>query len=115
MRTRILAFNEWLAAHATSVFGSMATTYAFFVYGFIPVIVPSQMDHLLYWSNTVQLWSLPLLMVGQNVLGRASERRAIETHDAVMEELGLLREAHDELKQLVSTGAAAPAPAGGGS
>lgn len=90
--SRVRAFNDWLAAHATIVFGSMWMTYAFFLYGFIPVLAPSQMDHLLYWSNTVQLWSLPLLMVGQNVLGRAAERRATETHDAVMEEVGGVRE-----------------------
>jgi hypothetical protein len=112
---KIRTFNEWLAAHATLVFGSMWMTYAFCLYGFIPVIWPSAMNTLLYWSNTVQLWSLPLLMVGQNVLGRAAERRAIETHDAVMEELGLLRDAHDGLTELVSSKATIPASAGGGS
>lgn len=47
-------------------------------------------------------------MVGQNVLGRAAERREQETHDAVMnelsivtEELALAREERDELKTLL--------------
>jgi hypothetical protein len=91
---RVRAFNEWLAAHATVVFGSMWMTYAFFLYGFVPVLLPHAMTVALYISNTVQLWSLPLLMVGSNVLGRAAERRALETHDTVMEELALLRAEH---------------------
>ncbi|MDH6141168.1 membrane protein implicated in regulation of membrane protease activity [Kitasatospora sp. GP30] len=90
--SRVSEFNERLAVRATRVFGSMPTTYLFFAYGFLPVLVPAWMATLLYWSNTVQLWSLPLLMVGQAVLGRAAERRSSETHDTVMEELGLIRE-----------------------
>ena len=85
-------FNEWVAVRATLIFGSMWITYLFFLYGFLPVIFPANMDKFLYWSNTVQLWSLPLLMVGQNVLSRASEKRAQETHDCVMQELALVQE-----------------------
>ena len=67
--------NDWIAVHATLAFGSMWATYVFFLYGFAPIMWPKSLVTLLYWSNTVQLWSLPLLMVGQNVLGRAGERR----------------------------------------
>ncbi|WP_052069778.1 hypothetical protein [Streptacidiphilus albus] len=84
-------FNDRIAARATRAFGSMWVTYGLFLYGFLPILLPSLMVTLLYWSNTVQLWSLPLLMVGQQVLGRVAERQARETHDAVMEELRLLR------------------------
>jgi hypothetical protein len=73
----------------------MWMTYMFFLYGFGPVLFPSAMTTMLYWSNTVQLWSLPLLMVGQNVMGRASEKRALETHDAVMSEMA-------DIKKLLS-------------
>jgi hypothetical protein len=89
--SRVSEFNERLAVRATRAFGSMWTTYGLFLYGFLPVLLPGAMTALLYWSNTVQLWSLPLLMVGQSVLGRAAERQARETHDAVLEELALLR------------------------
>lgn len=100
--SRISGFNERLAVRATRAFGSMWTTYAFFAYGFLPVLLPGAMTALLYWSNTVQLWSLPLLMVGQAVLGRAAERQAKETHDAVIEELSLIREERTQLAQLVA-------------
>lgn len=49
--------NDWIAVHATILFGSMWATYAFFLYGFAPLIWPGSMVTLLYWSNTVQLWS----------------------------------------------------------
>jgi hypothetical protein len=94
-------FNEWLAVRATLAFGNMWTTYLFFLYGFLPILFPAAMDKLLYWSNTVQLWSLPLLMVGQHILGRAAEKRAQEDHEAIMAELAEIREMHEELHQLV--------------
>jgi hypothetical protein len=88
---RVTEFNEAVARRATLIFGSMPTTYAFFLYGFLPVLLPGLMVTLLYWSNTVQLWSLPLLMVGNAVIARATEQRDQETHDTVMAELGELR------------------------
>ncbi len=87
----VLQFNDALAITCTRAFGTMWVFYLFFLFGFVPVLWPAKMSELLYWSNTVQLWALPLLMVGQHLLGRASERRAQETHDAVMEEIKLLR------------------------
>jgi hypothetical protein len=114
----VTAFNERVAVRATTIFGSMWTTYGFFLYGFLPVLLPALMGQLLYWSNSVQLWSLPLLMVGSNVVGRAGERQARETHDAVMEEremlldeLGLAREQREQLAELLARFAPA-APAG---
>ena len=91
IRDDIANFNDRLAISSTRAFGTMWIFYLFFLFGFVPVLWPASMEKLLYWSNTVQLWALPLLMVGQHLLGRASERRAQETHDAVMEEIQLLK------------------------
>lgn len=99
---KINKFNEWLAVHATLVFGSMWTTYLFFCYGFLPLLFPDKMDKLLYWSNTVQLWSLPLLMVGQNVLGRASEKRAETDHEMIATEFSEIKEMMNLLKDEIS-------------
>lgn len=85
-------FNEWVAVKATDIFGTMYTTYALFLYGFLPLLFPGLMVTLLYWSNTVQLWSLPLLMVGTAVTGRSVTRQAKETHDMVKKELALMKE-----------------------
>ncbi len=86
--------NKLIARRSTLIFGTMWMFYAFFVYGLLPLI-PSLTHYesqLFYWSGWVQLWALPLLMVGQNVLGEAAEARAIETHDAVMQELSIVKE-----------------------
>jgi len=57
MRQTLTRLNEWLAVRATLLFGSMWTAYAFFLYGFLPLILPREEVTFLYWSNTVQLWS----------------------------------------------------------
>ena len=86
--------NDWLAVHFTLAFGTMWTTYLFIVYGFFPLIWPAYYDKFLYWSNTVQLWSLPLLMVGTNLLGKSGERRNKETYDFVKSELETVKQNH---------------------
>jgi hypothetical protein len=79
----------------------MGVTYAFFAYGFLPIIFPSAMTALLYWSNTIQLWSLPLILVGQNVAARSINKMIQETHAVVLEEVALIREDHAALTDLV--------------
>lgn len=71
--------NGRLAAWGTKVFGSMPTFYAFVIYGALGAVWVSAQATLLYWSNWIQLWSLPLLMVGALVVGRMAERRAQQT------------------------------------
>lgn len=88
----IKRFNEVVATKATLVFGTMWITYVLFLYGFLPVLFPGAMSVFLYWSNTIQLWSLPLLMVGTNILGRTADSRAQETHDIVMQELVIVKQ-----------------------
>lgn len=90
----IARINEAFARRATLAFGTMWAFYLLTVYGLLPLLFSGAINQLLYWSNCVQLVALPLLMVGQNILGRDAELRARETHDAVMEELNLLREQH---------------------
>jgi hypothetical protein len=102
MSSRITRCNERLAVLMTRGFGTMWAFYGFTMYGLLPLLFPSAQDRLLYWSNVIQLVALPLLMVGQNVLGRATERQARETHDAVLEDRQLLREELQLLHGLVA-------------
>ncbi|KLU59908.1 hypothetical protein CEB3_c40420 [Peptococcaceae bacterium CEB3] len=107
----IARVNDLVAVRSTLIFGTMWMFYAFFVYGLLPLI-PALKPYeysFFYWSGWVQLWALPLLMVGQNVIGRAAEARDQETHDAVMAELGIVkeelalaREEREELKILLA-------------
>lgn len=101
--SRASGFNERLAVQATRAFGTMWAFYVLTCYGLLPLLFPTAINALLYWSNVVQLIALPLLAVGQAVLGRAAERRADETHDTVMEELAIAREERAAFKQLLAT------------
>jgi len=83
MWRRFQQFNDWVAAHAVLVFGSMFAFYTLFAYGFLPLIFPDAQGTILYWSNSIQLWSLPLIMVGTNVLGRATEAQARRQYEMV--------------------------------
>jgi len=91
LHNRIKHFNDYLAVKGTKIFGSMWLCYLFFLYGFAPLLWPDQETSLLYWSNTIQLWALPLIIVGTNLLDKASERRSQQTYTMVKEELAILR------------------------
>lgn len=93
--------NEWIARKSTLVFGTMWMFYAFYLYGLLPLI-PSLSKYenaFFYWSGWVQLWALPLLMVGQVVLGRAAEERAESDHETLLTQFAELRQFHEERKQ----------------
>jgi len=85
--------NETIAKKMTLNFGTMLTCYIFMFYGLLPLIpfITPYMTQMLYWSNWIQLWSLPLIIVGQNILGRDNERRAAETHEMVKQELNEIK------------------------
>ena len=94
---KIKKYDERLAAWGTKAFGTMLVFWLCFFYGLLP-LVPALHKHeadLLYWSNWVQLWALPLLMVGNIVLSREATRRDLKDHDAIME---ILKDIHMLLK-----------------
>lgn len=83
MIAKITRINETLAVWLTKAFGTMWVCYAFMVYGLLPAFALFH-DHqasFLYWSNWVQLWSLPLILVGTNILGRDAEERSKLDHE----------------------------------
>ncbi|MBI5835343.1 MAG: hypothetical protein HZB16_23795 [Armatimonadetes bacterium] len=91
---RINEFNEKVAARGTVVFGSMWAFYVFFVWGllaFVPQLAHWKETILLISSAWIQLWALPLLMVGGIVLNRASEKRAEEDHETITKEFELVK------------------------
>jgi hypothetical protein len=83
MIAKIDQINEALALYLTKAFGTMWICYAFMVYGVLPAfaIFHPYQESFLYWSNWVQLWSLPLILVGTNILGRDAERRSQLDHE----------------------------------
>jgi uncharacterized membrane protein len=87
-------FNEWLGLRVTRVVGSMYCAYAFALLTLTSL--PSNLDsvaHFVQWVSTsfLQLVLLSVILVGQEIQSRQSEALLRETHDAVFEELKLLR------------------------
>ena len=83
MTAKITRINEMIALWLTKAFGTMWICYAFMVYGLLPAFALFHRHEasFLYWSNWVQLWSLPLILVGTNILGRDAEKRAKADHE----------------------------------
>lgn len=83
MSSRLMQANEAVAVWLTKAFGTMWLCYGFMVYGLLPAFAlfrPYQ-EVFLYWSNWIQLWSLPLILVGTNILGRSAEARSALDHE----------------------------------
>lgn len=106
---RVNTVNEQIGLRLTLIVGTMWITYLFFLYGFTPLFAPDLRSSLLYWSNTLQLWLLPAIMVGQNVIGRIAERQArrqyemIERMNALTDQMHTLLISHDQIIQTLLT------------
>ena|SRR5579872_1734761 len=85
-----LGFNGRLAVFITNKFGSMGAFYVLVIWMFSWMILATvgfwlfRKDQypfvfLLFLSNLVQLFALPILAVGQQVLSRASDKQAEQT------------------------------------
>jgi uncharacterized membrane protein len=111
-----VGFNGWLAAGITKGFGSMWAFYVL-VFWMIAWMVMASLGFsvfrfdqypfvfLLFLSNLVQLWALPVLAVGQQVLSRASDKQALQTYQDAEAVLHLTDEIHrltTEIHRLVS-------------
>ena len=86
-----LGFSGRLAVILTSTFGSMGAFYVLLMWmlGWVTLATlgvnlftqdPYPFTFLLFLSNVVQLLSLPILAVGQQVLSRASDKQAEQTY-----------------------------------
>ena len=99
MTAKINQVNEMLAVWFTRAFGTMWICYAFMVYGLLPAfsLFHRHQEAFLYWSNWVQLWSLPLILVGTNILGRAADNRAKLDHEKLAESYEEQKETYKEV------------------
>lgn len=97
------SLNLRLAAWGTRKFGSMPAFYLFVVYGALGAIFVKYQATLLYWSNWIQLWSLPLLMVGGIVLGIAHDKAAKQQFDDVEAILHGQQELANSYQQMAAT------------
>ena len=77
-------FNEWLAIHITKVVGTMLCAYAFAMLAFIslPAAVRGGTATLISWiaQTFLQLVLLSIIMVGQNIAAKKSDRQLEQTY-----------------------------------
>ena len=112
-----IGFNGWLAVQITKVVGSMWCAYAFAALALIslPQAIHDGVFALVSWiSQTfLQLVLLSVIMVGQQVLAKASDKQAQQTFEDTEAVLHLTDEIHrlikvnnkltDEIHNLVET------------
>ncbi len=115
-------FNERAALWLTNKVGSMGAAYLFALLACISLpaaLMSGSALIIVAWiaQTFLQLVLLPVIMVGQNLQSAIAEKRANEhaaaadarskeTHDAVMEELRVIREMHEDLAKMVNSIAA---------
>jgi len=96
-------FNERVAIKATKYFGSMFTFWLFCGWAFLPLIpiLSAYKETILYISSGfIQLVALPLIMVGQEVLGRGAEERAQQDHIILNEQFEKIQLVLHEIREL---------------
>ena len=89
IKETISKINENIAVKLTILFSSMTCFYLFFIWGLLGLI-PGIPDHfktivMLVSSSWIQLFALPLISVGQRVLGKSAEMRAESDHNHLIE------------------------------
>ena len=76
-------FNEWLAIHITKVVGTMWCAYAFALLALIslPAAIRGGTATLISWiaQTFLQLVLLSIIMVGQNIAAKKSDRQLDQT------------------------------------
>jgi uncharacterized membrane protein len=104
-----VGFNGRLAVFITHYFGTMGAFYVLVAWMigwmFLATVGiglfkldPYPFAFLLFLSNLVQLWALPILAVGQQVLSRASDKQALQTYKDAEAILYLSDEVHRLVK-----------------
>ena len=77
-------FNEWLAIHITKIVGTMWCAYAFALLALIslPAAIRGGTATLISWiaQTFLQLVLLSIIMVGQNIAAKKSDRQLDQTY-----------------------------------
>jgi hypothetical protein len=103
LNENITRVNESLAVWLTKAFGTMWLCYGFMIYGLLPLFAVFRPHEaaFLYWSNWIQLWALPLILVGTNILGRSAEQRAQIDHEKLAEAYAEQQQVYTEVLALL--------------
>ena len=96
-------FNEWLAIHITKIVGTMWCAYAFALLALIslPAAIRSGTATLISWiaQTFLQLVLLSIIMVGQNIAAKKSDRQLDQTYRDSEELLKISAAMHELLEK----------------
>ena len=96
-------FNDWLAIHITKVVGTMWCAYAFALLAFIslPAAISGGTATLISWiaQTFLQLVLLSIIMVGQNIAAKKSDRQLDQTYRDSEELLKISAAMHELLEK----------------
>ena len=113
-------FYSWLAIKITSAVGTMWCAYAFALLALIslPDAIKAGRPAVISWiaQTFLQLVLLSIIIVGQNILGAASDKRAEATYkdaDAVLHEAMQIQQHLEAQDQALERILATVAPGGG--
>ena len=92
------ALSDKIAVWFTNRVGTMTCAYMFLTWSLLPLLFPAVESLVSYVSQSViQLVLLPLIMVGQSVMNRASDECADDMHSRITDLMELIGEVREEL------------------
>ena len=98
---KITTLNNKIAVRCTLMISTMWCVYTFIILTIIPLFFPSTNRIIQYISSAfLQLIFLPLIMVGQSIIGEKEEKRNLQDHKMIMEELKEIKGIKRELEEI---------------
>ena len=81
----------------------MECFWVFSIIALLPLVCPKILPVATYVSSSyLQLVALPLLGVAAGIIGKVAEIRAQQDHEALIEELEILKDMHKEVQELLT-------------
>ena len=94
-------WNDAIALTITKMVSTMWCVYLFAGMVMIPFALPATLATVQFISSALlQLLFLPLILVGQNLMGKNSERRAEQDHKMIRKEFSEIQDLLNELKDM---------------
>ncbi len=95
-------FNNSLALRVMLLVGSVECVYLFAIFALLPIFFPQTTNLVQFVSSAfLQLILLPLIMVGQDLIGRNAELRAESDHLMLIEELEHIKAIHKDMHEIL--------------
>lgn len=106
MKQKWFQFNKWIAIKITTSVGTMECAYLFALLAFwggTGVDWHNSLQVVQWVSQTfLQLTLLSVIMIGSQLLGESTEKRAQEDHEKLIKQFEEIKDMHKDLHQLIN-------------